>query len=1799
MRSKREQLKFIAKNLKSKGLEKGFDLAVAAVWLYGVGPLKKSAGHILAFSLPLRGEGRRERENPPVATPATSPRRGGPPSPRQERAENLVNFVTKPVRTLEELSQKSALRKQIDALICRGIEKAGYAALLTLWVKVFVPIKRWLLPRPITPATSPQPSPRLKRAENLVNFVVKPVRAIVDTPVDAGFTVKPVRAEASKPGNAFDYLRLFKRAENSFSAVEEPANAGSGVLTAISTRSRLSFAKLEWSQPPGLWDRIDARGLEKYFYGLLLLGWVKIIRPLRRGFAQSTNLARAAIRLLSLPEGSPSPSDGEGLRERLVRRTGKIDLSPNLSPSPGERVKGFTIHQVRTYEDLDKSRIIDLDLGQNRVLARAWAMIRRTKHISLPLRGEARLPARQGIRERENPPLLAPQATSPQPSPRLEREARQKFAVFPVSDILPNQALAQSYLLSENVWPQVAVMLKTLPQRTVILLAEIAEKAVDALKEGMVARKEQEGRVITVPPRKPTLEGVIDRRSPFYRPRHRNAVPQKFALLYAALSKLYYRPRFARKPVKFQTEVAFYEDHLAVAQFWRPPTLWEKILQPISAFLVILSHFLSSVILRPLAEESRLLPCPSGRRGSARNDAKLALTNARNFSALIYRHSLAPKLLLLKERMIASDEALAEEFRQDPILKYLQKFTATMQKIAATVSIIFLTFAPLAPPLAAETTILTDADVNLLNPVLQQIAEVTGNEGSNLIADIKKRVEEIANPLITRPALPQEAIVELKPLPDNPSGETSPPANEASEAEPPEVVLVQENGTTTLAEVISVTPIEPETPATPTSTPTTTLEAVANPSSILPSGGEGEGSPASNTCDLSPTLPTSGEGVIGETATSTPTTTPLILPPPASPAGGLEGGGNEGEGEQAEQACQPQSQNEDQAESQELLTDDNSLLDTSETVKNLVEIINTNSIKVVNEVKGQALTGQNQVVAGDEGRDALIASGDINVFTNVLNVVNTNLLNSKIVEIAENFNNLSADVLLNEPETRPQELTQDLVSQVCTALLCESLNSFNLTNRNYAEVENTVDLLGHSGQNFMQNIEERGTIRSGDVNAVVNILNIVNSNLLNSRWTIASINVFGDWEGDLVLPSELYFTDFMSIGATQNSDISVEDINKVIINVENDNNVEVSNNILVDSDSGQNELEATGTPDGKKGELENSQIAAGQSDGAANVKNFLNTNVFNGRWYLGMVNTLGNWSGDIFSLPEEVALGTTPAGLSFFASNQKDNDLLYQKFEETIAEISKRSTTTVDILNQNQAKLTNNVDLRSYSGENQIAGEQIDEGRIFAGNTYALANILNFANTNLINADLHVGMVNVLGRWNGNIVFGFPDLTVSQKIPGGVYPMEKNRTFDYEISYGNLGGSSMIGSAVEWQYDPGLLKLKTGSSSHEAQLKQPGKIVFSLGKLTAQTAGKISFKLQTLANLAAGQAVQTYARISGIGPERNKTNNEHILVSNAVDTPEPPGSPPPEPEPDPEPPPPGDQEQQPPPGSGQGGGNPGGGAPGGSNPDSQGSGNPRGLLRIYKTNTGGGVGIKPGGKLDFTLTIDNDGIDTVYNVIVFDTLRGPDGLVVGTKKFPLGKMLSREEVVITYELEVNPVAPPGRYTNSAYVEALNFLLQPIKSESTAVSAFTVDNPNPAPYNPSQPVFAEEKLPGERDTATTTEDTVLKDQKEPEEQENATSTEPVSLGLVAAAKTDRTETEEAGSATPGPFLSAAQEASALQINLPGLERPASKRGAFRNYSEQDKMLTIIIMAALIALGYATANLRHRPKEKPKS
>src|SRR3989344_4366415 len=76
-------------------------------------------------------------------------------------------------------------------------------------------------------------------------------------------------------------------------------------------------------------------------------------------------------------------------------------------------------------------------------------------------------------------------------------------------------------------------------------------------------------------------------------------------------------------------------------------------------------------------------------------------------------------------------------------------------------------------------------------------------------------------------------------------------------------------------------------------------------------------------------------------------------------------------------------------------------------------------------------------------------------------------------------------------------------------------SDFLASSTNKATVHTDVNTWAITGQNLVETEDGVGTIATGDAYAAANVVNLVNTNIVNRNWIFGTFNIFGDWSGDI------------------------------------------------------------------------------------------------------------------------------------------------------------------------------------------------------------------------------------------------------------------------------------------------------------------------------------------------------------------------------------------------------------------------------------------------------------------------------------------------------------------------------------------------------------------------------------------------------------------------------------------------------------------------------------------------------------
>ena len=358
----------------------------------------------------------------------------------------------------------------------------------------------------------------------------------------------------------------------------------------------------------------------------------------------------------------------------------------------------------------------------------------------------------------------------------------------------------------------------------------------------------------------------------------------------------------------------------------------------------------------------------------------------------------------------------------------------------------------------------------------------------------------------------------------------------------------------------------------------------------------------------------------------------------------------------------------------------------------------TNTTNTTNET-GEA-SEADQTNGGGDG-SAAINTGDAAAVTEGENLVNTNVINSKIIHTTINlFVNENGDIDLSDPF----EIAKNIV--VDEQNLDPTVNVLATDVQNYAILSNDVVSIADTGANTIEGSME-ATINTGNAISIVSLLNQVNFTIEGSTLYFITINIFGKLTGNIILP------EFSALESCNNCGMSISTENQATVN----------NNIDSEANTGENGIIYS----------EEGKIETGEAASVVNLTNFLNTNIF-GLLLLNLtIKIFGNWDGNFLGWSN--IFGPLSGGnlaLTFLSGGVGDG------CQSCLSDVSIYNSATVN----------NNISSTANTGKNSVSGENAS---INTGNAVSVVTLANFVNTNFINSIGFFGFLNIFGDWTGNI----------------------------------------------------------------------------------------------------------------------------------------------------------------------------------------------------------------------------------------------------------------------------------------------------------------------------------------------------------------------------------------------------------------------------------------------------------------
>lgn len=348
---------------------------------------------------------------------------------------------------------------------------------------------------------------------------------------------------------------------------------------------------------------------------------------------------------------------------------------------------------------------------------------------------------------------------------------------------------------------------------------------------------------------------------------------------------------------------------------------------------------------------------------------------------------------------------------------------------------------------------------------------------------------------------------------------------------------------------------------------------------------------------------------------------------------------------------------------------------------------------ISNSIRSSSTSGDATVEGNTTAGDA--TSGDAVTIATIINLLQSSwseLSNVTFTTFISNvFNNLFGDIYI-DPGALPSDTTP--------------LENVAINASGSGSITNDINLSATSGDATVANNTSAGNATSGDVSVLANIINSISSSITSGTSFIGILNIFGNLEGDVLLPA--FFTNLLQ--STQSTQSST------------DSQISTSTNQSIDN---------TVTSDAATGDaIVMHNTAAGSATSGDAVSNIAILNL-TGRSIIGtnalfvFVNVFGTWIGAIVDAP-----GARSAVLGDQGTTSS----------QLPASITTSETQTI----------SNDVTLTAKSGDATV-DSNTNAGNATTGDATTGANIVNIENSSLSLAGwFGILFINIFGNWVGS-----------------------------------------------------------------------------------------------------------------------------------------------------------------------------------------------------------------------------------------------------------------------------------------------------------------------------------------------------------------------------------------------------------------------------------------------------------------
>lgn len=402
-----------------------------------------------------------------------------------------------------------------------------------------------------------------------------------------------------------------------------------------------------------------------------------------------------------------------------------------------------------------------------------------------------------------------------------------------------------------------------------------------------------------------------------------------------------------------------------------------------------------------------------------------------------------------------------------------------------------------------------------------------------------------------------------------------------------------------------------------------------------------------------------------------------------------------------------------------------------------------------NNVLAMAQSGNATVSHNTTGGNAL--SGNAQSMTNVLNILQSSWGapgDGDITTFTADINGTVVGDLLIDPSSFDGEILPS------TGLHPSDLD-VNVANSGH--LDTTVVATAASGDASVDHNTSAGNATTGTATVLANVINLINSTIGAGKSFVGTININGDFEGDILLPEGL-----RSLLANNDTPSSSTLTDGSLAATFNDSQ-SITNNVSLSAESGEASV---------AGNTSAGNATTGSANTNLTIFNMTGRQVVGNNALLVFVNVLGQWVGMIVDAP----VGATAAMLG---GGITGNNAL-----------ALAGDTNASFANSNS--ITNNITASAASGDATV-NHNTSGGDATSGDANASVNVANFMGSQFSLADwFGILFINVLGSWHGSFgidtAMGDPSQEAPSQQTGNVAGVNDVRVFQFVSN----GGTTQI-----------------------------------------------------------------------------------------------------------------------------------------------------------------------------------------------------------------------------------------------------------------------------------------------------------------------------------------------------------------------------------------------------------------------